>query len=91
MRSRRSSSTLPQRSSDVWHPETELAFDTDPGGRGESAAVLVADTPEHEYGVRVTWRRRPRLMKYLLERGKLSAAGTRVKAGLELSRRRADT
>ncbi|KFO87347.1 RAD9, HUS1, RAD1-interacting nuclear orphan protein 1, partial [Buceros rhinoceros silvestris] len=59
MRSCRSSSALPQRSSDVWHPENELVFDIDPSGRGESAAVLVTDTPEHEYGVKVTWRRRP--------------------------------
>ncbi|NXP26444.1 RHNO1 protein, partial [Scytalopus superciliaris] len=51
------------------HSEKELALGTDPCGRGESAAVLVADTPEHEYGVKVTWRRRPHLMKYLRERG----------------------
>ncbi|NXV97098.1 RHNO1 protein, partial [Calonectris borealis] len=65
----RCSSTLPQTSSHAWHPEKELAFSIDPCGRGESAAVLVTDTPEHEYGVKVTWRRRPHLMKYLRERG----------------------
>ncbi|NXR00189.1 RHNO1 protein, partial [Sagittarius serpentarius] len=65
----RCSSALPQSSHHAWHPEKELAFGTDPCGRGESEAVLVTDTPEHEYGVKVTWRQRPRLMKYLWERG----------------------
>ncbi|KFQ97850.1 RAD9, HUS1, RAD1-interacting nuclear orphan protein 1, partial [Nipponia nippon] len=65
----RCSSALPQTSSHAWHPEEELAFGIDPHGRGESAAVLVTDTPEHEYGVKVTWRQRPHLMKYLQERG----------------------
>ncbi|NWX68392.1 RHNO1 protein, partial [Alca torda] len=69
IRNWRSNSTLPQRSSYAWHPEKELAFDIDPCGRGESVAVLVTDTPEHEYGVKVTWRRRPHLMKHLQERG----------------------
>ncbi|NXK41653.1 RHNO1 protein, partial [Piprites chloris] len=64
----RCSNTLSQ-SSDTWHPEKELAFGTDPCGRVKSAAPLVTDTPEHEYGVKVTWRRRPHLMKYLRERG----------------------
>ncbi|KFQ47589.1 RAD9, HUS1, RAD1-interacting nuclear orphan protein 1, partial [Pelecanus crispus] len=63
------SSTLPQTSSHAWHPEKELVFGIDPCGREESAAVLVTDTPEHEYGVKVTWRQRPHLMKYLQERG----------------------
>ncbi|KGL87280.1 RAD9, HUS1, RAD1-interacting nuclear orphan protein 1, partial [Charadrius vociferus] len=69
VRNWRHSSTLPQGSSHAWHPEKELAFGIDPCGREESAAVLVTDTPEHEYGVKVTWRRRPHLMKYLRERG----------------------
>ncbi|NWQ78380.1 RHNO1 protein, partial [Columbina picui] len=64
----RCSSTL-QLSSHAWHPEKELAFGIDSCGRGESAAILVTDTPEHEYGVKVTWRQRPHLMKYLQERG----------------------
>ncbi|NXX54904.1 RHNO1 protein, partial [Scopus umbretta] len=63
------SSTLPQTSGHARHPEKELAFGIDPRGREESAAVLVTDTPEHEYGVKVTWRQRPQLMKYLQERG----------------------
>ncbi|NWQ95521.1 RHNO1 protein, partial [Burhinus bistriatus] len=69
LRNWRCSSTLPQRSSHAWHREKELAFSIDPCGREESAAVLVTDTPEHEYGVKVTWRRRPHLMKCLRERG----------------------
>ncbi|NXG69161.1 RHNO1 protein, partial [Baryphthengus martii] len=68
-RNPRCSSTTPQNGSHAWHPENELAFDTRFCGRGESAAVLVTDTPEHEYGVKVTWRRRPHLMKYLRDTG----------------------
>ncbi|NWS39069.1 RHNO1 protein, partial [Probosciger aterrimus] len=67
----RYSNTLPQRSSDAWHPGKELVLGIDSceGGELESAAVLVTDTPEHEYGVKVTWRKRPLIMKYLQERG----------------------
>ncbi|NXG22695.1 RHNO1 protein, partial [Grallaria varia] len=68
LRNRKCSNTLSE-SSDAWHPEKELAHGIDPCGRGEPAAVLVTDTPEHEYGVKVTWRRRPHLMNYLRERG----------------------
>ncbi|XP_071618653.1 RAD9, HUS1, RAD1-interacting nuclear orphan protein 1 [Heliangelus exortis] len=82
------SSTLAQTSSHAWHPEAELAHGIGACGSGDSAAVLVTDTPEHEYGVKVTWRRRPHLMKYLLERGKLSAANILVSP--ELSRRQAN-
>ncbi|NXT96679.1 RHNO1 protein, partial [Anhinga rufa] len=82
----RCSSTPPRASSHAWHPEKEPAFSTDPCGAGESAAVLVTDTPEREYGVRVTWRRRPRLRRYLQERGELSAADVLVKAHPELPR-----
>ncbi|KFW06114.1 RAD9, HUS1, RAD1-interacting nuclear orphan protein 1, partial [Eurypyga helias] len=69
IRNWRCSSTLPQRSSPAGHPEKELAFCVEPCGREESAAVLVTDTPEQEYGVKVTWRQRPHLMNYLRERG----------------------
>ncbi|NWI36373.1 RHNO1 protein, partial [Picathartes gymnocephalus] len=68
LRNGRCSNTLSQNSH-VWHPEKELAFGIDPCGRGESASILVTDTPEHEYGVKVTWRRRPHIMKYLREQG----------------------
>ncbi|NXT24100.1 RHNO1 protein, partial [Syrrhaptes paradoxus] len=61
-------SMLSQTSSHAWHPEKDLAFGVEPCGRGQSA-VLVTDTPEREYGVKVTWRQRPHLMKYLRERG----------------------
>ncbi|NXO10802.1 RHNO1 protein, partial [Oriolus oriolus] len=67
-RNGRCSNTLSQ-CSHAWHPEKELAFGIEPCERGESAAVLVTDTPEHEYGIKVTWRRRPHIMKYLREQG----------------------
>ncbi|NXB09516.1 RHNO1 protein, partial [Cnemophilus loriae] len=67
-RNGRCSNTL-SRSTHACHPEKELAFGIDPCGSGESAAVLVTDTPEHEYGIKVTWRRRPHIMKYLREQG----------------------
>ncbi|NXS90744.1 RHNO1 protein, partial [Jacana jacana] len=68
IRNQRCKSSPPQ-SSHAWHLDKDLAFSIDPCGKGESAAVLVTDTPEHEYGVKVTWRRRPHLMKYLQKRG----------------------
>ncbi|KAJ1165926.1 hypothetical protein NDU88_006343 [Pleurodeles waltl] len=43
--------------------------------------VLVQDTPEHEYGVRITWRRRREFMKYLKDRGKLKSSEILVKRG----------
>lgn len=79
------------QTSHAWHPEKELAFGVDPCGRGEAAAVLVTDTPEREYGLKVTWRRRPHIMKYLREQGKLSAADILVKADMDLSRSLAHT
>ncbi|XP_070785417.1 RAD9, HUS1, RAD1-interacting nuclear orphan protein 1 [Enoplosus armatus] len=39
---------------------------------------LVADTPERDYGVRVTWRRRRGLMLLLKERGHLSDSDTLI-------------
>ncbi|KAM9637497.1 RAD9, HUS1, RAD1-interacting nuclear orphan protein 1 [Morphnus guianensis] len=50
VRNRTRSSTLPPSSRRAWHPEKDLAFGIDPCGSGESGAVLVIDTPEHEYG-----------------------------------------
>lgn len=57
---------------------------TAPRGPAEAAAVLVADTPQELYGVRVTWRQRPRVLQYLRQRGRLSSAGIVVRrdAGL---------
>ncbi|NXP49649.1 RHNO1 protein, partial [Heliornis fulica] len=69
VRNQRGSSTLPQPSSHACHPEKEPVVDVDPCEREEQPAVLVTDTPKREYGVKVTWRQRPRLMQYLLERG----------------------
>lgn len=86
----RCSNTLSE-TSHAWHPEKELALGIDPNDRGEAAAVLVTDTPEHEYGLKVTWRRRPHIMKYLREQGKLSAADILVKADMGLPRSRAHT
>uniref|UniRef100_A0A8B9QAD1 RAD9-HUS1-RAD1 interacting nuclear orphan 1 n=1 Tax=Apteryx owenii TaxID=8824 RepID=A0A8B9QAD1_APTOW len=73
------SSTLPQMSSHAWLPHNTLAPSIDPPGRVDLATVLVTDTPEHEYGVKVTWRQRPHIMKYLRERGKLSVGDIFVK------------
>ena len=45
----------------------------------EPGAVLVKDTPEEKYGVKVTWRRRQHLFTYLKERGKLNKSQFLVK------------
>ncbi|NXC47422.1 RHNO1 protein, partial [Penelope pileata] len=69
VRNWRCSSALPQIGSHVRHPENELVSGVDPFRMGQSAAILVMDTPEHEYGLKVTWRQRPHLLKYLRDRG----------------------
>ncbi|KAK2893007.1 hypothetical protein QQF64_035061 [Cirrhinus molitorella] len=46
--------------------------------RTENASVLVKDTPEKDYGLRVTWRRRKGLMKLLIDRGQLLPADAGV-------------
>nr|XP_033808312.1 tubby-related protein 3 isoform X2 [Geotrypetes seraphini] len=51
--------------------------------RMASMHVLVEDTPEHQYGMRITWRRRQKLMKYLKERGKLKSCEIQVKRVFE--------
>ncbi|XP_010185772.1 PREDICTED: RAD9, HUS1, RAD1-interacting nuclear orphan protein 1 [Mesitornis unicolor] len=83
IRNQRCCRALPQTSSHAWHLEKELAFGIDPCGREESATVLVMDTPEHEYGVKVTWRHRPHVMKYFREIGKLSTTDIMVNANLK--------
>ncbi|XP_029969086.1 RAD9, HUS1, RAD1-interacting nuclear orphan protein 1 [Salarias fasciatus] len=40
--------------------------------------TLAADTPERDYGVKVTWRRRRRMMESLRERGHLSESDTLI-------------
>ncbi|XP_059360846.1 RAD9, HUS1, RAD1-interacting nuclear orphan protein 1-like [Carassius carassius] len=44
----------------------------------EDTSVLVKDTPEEDYGLRVTWRRRKGLMKLLIDRGQLLPADAGV-------------
>ncbi|XP_058629300.1 RAD9, HUS1, RAD1-interacting nuclear orphan protein 1 [Onychostoma macrolepis] len=46
--------------------------------RTENSSVLVKDTPEKDYGLRVTWRRRKGLMKLLIDRGQLLPADAGV-------------
>ncbi|XP_051886440.1 RAD9, HUS1, RAD1-interacting nuclear orphan protein 1 [Pristis pectinata] len=43
-----------------------------------SADVLVQDTPEHEYGLKATWRRRPHIMQFLKDHGKLTSTDVLV-------------
>lgn len=45
----------------------------------EPGPVLVKDTPEDKYGIKVTWRRRRHLFAYLKERGKLDESQFLVK------------
>ncbi|NXA38274.1 RHNO1 protein, partial [Eudromia elegans] len=63
------SSPSPQTRGRAWLLHGTLASAADPTGREDLATVLVADTPEHAYGVRVTWRQRPHVLQYLRERG----------------------
>ncbi|XP_068957212.1 RAD9, HUS1, RAD1-interacting nuclear orphan protein 1 isoform X2 [Petaurus breviceps papuanus] len=51
----------------------------DPPKSPDSGPVLVADTPEEKYGLKVTWRRRYRLLTHLREKGKLSMSQFLVK------------
>ncbi|XP_064795567.1 RAD9, HUS1, RAD1-interacting nuclear orphan protein 1 [Oncorhynchus masou masou] len=39
-----------------------------------TSEILATDTPERDYGVKVTWRRRKGLMRLLIDRGYLSSA-----------------
>ncbi|XP_055973761.1 RAD9, HUS1, RAD1-interacting nuclear orphan protein 1 [Sorex fumeus] len=45
----------------------------------EPGPVLVRDTPEDKYGLKVTWRRRQQLLAFLQDRGKLSPSQVHVK------------
>ncbi|KAM6214436.1 RAD9, HUS1, RAD1-interacting nuclear orphan protein 1 [Rhynchocyon petersi] len=53
------------------HPSTPKSPDPGP--------VLVKDTPEEKYGVKVTWRRRQHLLACLREKGKLNRSQFLVK------------
>ncbi|XP_030625539.1 RAD9, HUS1, RAD1-interacting nuclear orphan protein 1 [Chanos chanos] len=44
----------------------------------QSSKVLVKDTPERDYGLKVTWRRRKGLMRFLKERGLLLGTESQV-------------
>lgn len=55
------------------------SFHTSTPESPEPGPVLVKDTPEEKYGVKVTWRRRQHLFTYLRERGKLSKSQFLVK------------
>ncbi|KAG1952813.1 RAD9, HUS1, RAD1-interacting nuclear protein [Pimephales promelas] len=46
--------------------------------RTENTSILVKDTPEKDYGLRVTWRRRKELMKLLIDRGQLLLSDAEV-------------
>ncbi|TRY90854.1 hypothetical protein DNTS_020878 [Danionella cerebrum] len=46
--------------------------------RKEQQSLLVPDTPEKDYALRVTWRRRKNLMKQLIDRGRLLLKDTQV-------------
>lgn len=45
-----------------------------------SPDILVADTPERDYGMKVTWRRRKNLMVLLKQRGHLSEADALIQS-----------
>ncbi|KAM5262985.1 RAD9, HUS1, RAD1-interacting nuclear orphan protein 1 [Ctenodactylus gundi] len=49
-----------------------FVFHTGAPSSPEPGPVLVKDTPEEKYGLKVTWRRRRHLFVYLRERGRLS-------------------
>ncbi|XP_020857269.1 RAD9, HUS1, RAD1-interacting nuclear orphan protein 1 isoform X2 [Phascolarctos cinereus] len=51
----------------------------DPPKSPDPSPVLVADTPEEKYGLKVTWRRRYQLLTCLREKGKLSMSQFFVK------------
>ncbi|XP_072340792.1 RAD9, HUS1, RAD1-interacting nuclear orphan protein 1 [Scyliorhinus torazame] len=62
----------------------EDCFDTCSGLNNDSSEetlspeVWVQDTPEHEYGLKATWRRRPDIMQYLKDCGKLTSSDVLV-------------
>ncbi|XP_053872312.1 RAD9, HUS1, RAD1-interacting nuclear orphan protein 1-like [Malaclemys terrapin pileata] len=73
------SGTLPQMNTLSPNPHSGLDLCADTTESLEPTSVLVKDTPEHEYGVKVTWRKRSHLMRYLREKGMLSPSDILVK------------
>ncbi|XP_059040491.1 RAD9, HUS1, RAD1-interacting nuclear orphan protein 1 isoform X1 [Mustela lutreola] len=61
------------------------SFHTSTPKSPEAGPVLVKDTPEEKYGIKVTWRRRRHLFTYLRERGKLNKNQFLVKNSLDSS------
>ncbi|XP_041111186.1 RAD9, HUS1, RAD1-interacting nuclear orphan protein 1 [Polyodon spathula] len=59
------------RGSEAWRDVALLLAPT-PSDTPPPSDTLVQDTPEQQYGVKVTWRRRMEVMKFLKDRGKLS-------------------
>ncbi|XP_067387112.1 RAD9, HUS1, RAD1-interacting nuclear orphan protein 1 [Emydura macquarii macquarii] len=80
LRSYGCSGTFPQMNTLAPQPPSDLDLCADTLESLESTSVLVKDTPEHEYGVKVTWRKRSHLMRYLTEKRMLSASDILVKA-----------
>ncbi|XP_003771367.2 RAD9, HUS1, RAD1-interacting nuclear orphan protein 1 [Sarcophilus harrisii] len=61
------------------HVKRSCPLLTDPPKSPDPGPVLVADTPEEKYGLKVTWRRRHQLLCYLREKGKLNMSQCLVK------------
>ncbi|XP_039092232.1 RAD9, HUS1, RAD1-interacting nuclear orphan protein 1 isoform X1 [Hyaena hyaena] len=61
------------------------SFHTSTPKSPDPGPVLVKDTPEEKYGIKVTWRRRHHLFTYLRERGKLNKNQFLVKNSLDFS------
>lgn len=59
----------------VQHPSSSIHYIFFPSNPPKSPPrtrnILVKDTPEREYGLKVTWRRRKNILKLLRERGQL--------------------
>ncbi|KAI5094211.1 RAD1-interacting nuclear orphan protein 1 [Silurus meridionalis] len=59
-----------------------LLFSTNqPRTPPRTESLLVRDTPENDYGLKVTWRRRKKLMRLLTERGQLLHADVLINRG----------
>ncbi|MBN3306322.1 RAD9, HUS1, RAD1-interacting nuclear orphan protein 1 [Amia ocellicauda] len=57
-----------------------LIFSPTPNDSEPQGDTLVKDTPEQDYGVKVTWRRRKGIMKYLKDHGQLSSGEALVRS-----------
>ncbi|XP_056311103.1 RAD9, HUS1, RAD1-interacting nuclear orphan protein 1 [Danio aesculapii] len=68
------SSTSPSNVQQLLFPPSQAK--TPP--RAENTSILAEDTPEKDYGLRVTWRRRKGLMKLLVDKGQLLFKDTEV-------------